>query len=94
MAIGMFADKKTKKLFEGRHVRSLGTDLVRRVHRALQQLNGAQRLSDMAVPPGRHLESLSGDRAGQHSVRVNAQWRICFRWADGDAYEVEFCDYH
>ena len=51
-------------------------------------------LADLLVPPGNHLEVLRGERAGQHSIRVNDQWRICFIWRDGDAYEVEFCDYH
>ena len=57
-------------------------------------LNSAQNLSDLRVPPGNHLEALRGDRAGEHSIRVNDQWRICFVWQDGDAHDVEIVDYH
>ncbi len=57
-------------------------------------LDTVTRLDDLRVPPGNRLEALKGDRAGQHAIRVNDQWRICFVWRDGDAYEVEFCDYH
>lgn len=57
-------------------------------------LDAAEQLSDLRVPPGNRLEKLSGDRAGEHSIRVNDQWRICFRWRDGDAYDVEITDYH
>jgi len=62
--------------------------------RKLVQLDAAERLEDLRVPPGNRLEALKGDRRGQQSIRVNDQWRICFRWADGDAYEVEIVDYH
>jgi proteic killer suppression protein len=57
-------------------------------------LNNAQSLADLRVPPGNRLESLRGDRAGQYSIRINEQWRICFEWRNGDAYEVEIVDYH
>ena len=57
-------------------------------------LDAAESLNDLRVPPGNRLEKLSGDRPGQHSIRINDQWRICFRWADGDAYDVEIVDYH
>jgi proteic killer suppression protein len=57
-------------------------------------LDAARRLDELRVPPGNRLERLSGDRAGQHSIRINDQWRVCFRWKDGDAYDVEICDYH
>ena len=57
-------------------------------------LNNAQSLSDLRVPPGNRLEALRGDRAGQHSIRINDQWRICFEWREGDAYDVEIVDYH
>jgi len=57
-------------------------------------LDTATRVEDLRVPPGNRLEALKGNRAGQHSIRVNDQWRICFRWHDGDAYDVEFVDYH
>jgi len=57
-------------------------------------LDAAQSLQDLRVPPGNRLEKLTGDRAGQHSIRINDQWRICFRWRDGNAYDVEITDYH
>jgi addiction module HigA family antidote len=62
--------------------------------RRLVQLDAAERLDDLRVPPGNRLEALKGDRRGQHSIRVNDQWRVCFRWSDGDVYEVEIVDYH
>jgi proteic killer suppression protein len=62
--------------------------------RKLLWLHAAKQLSDLAKPPGNRLEALRGDRAGQHSIRINDQWRLCFRWKDGDAYEVEIVDYH
>jgi proteic killer suppression protein len=62
--------------------------------RKLLQLDAADRLDDLRIPPGNRLEALKGDRKGQHSIRVNDQWRVCFRWDDGDAYEVEIVDYH
>ncbi len=62
--------------------------------RKLQQLHAATTLEFLRVPPGNRLESLSGDRAGQHSIRINAQWRVCFVWPDGHAHQVEIVDYH
>ena len=62
--------------------------------RKLAQLDAAERLDDLRVPPGNRLEALKGDRRGQHSIRVNDQWRVCFRWVDGDAHDVELVDYH
>ena len=62
--------------------------------RKLQMLDAATDLNDLRVPPGNRLEKLGGDRDGRHSIRVNDQWRLCFVWADGEAKEVEFCDYH
>ena len=68
---------------------------VRKVlYRRLQMLEAAHAIQDLAVPPGNRLEKLSGDRAGQYSIRVNRQWRLCFAWRNGEAVEVEFCDYH
>ena len=69
-------------------------DVQRMALRKLLILDAAESLSDLEVPPGNCLEKLKGDRSGQYSVRVNRQWRICFRWQDGDAYEVELVDYH
>lgn len=62
--------------------------------RKLRMLDAAMRLSDLRVPPGNRLERLRGDRVGQHSIRINDRWRICFRWQEGDAYDVEIVDYH
>ena len=62
--------------------------------RKLGLIDAAEQLEDLRVPPGNRLEKLKGDRAGQHSIRVNDQWRICFRWKDGNAYDVEIVDYH
>ncbi len=62
--------------------------------RKLVAIDAAERLDDLRVPPGNRLEKLHGDRAGQHSIRANDQWRICFRWQEGNAYEVEIVDYH
>lgn len=69
-------------------------DVAARAVRKLEQVNAATGVEDLAVPPGNRLHPLEGDRHGQYSISVNDQWRICFRFEDGDAYEVEFCDYH
>lgn len=91
--IRTFGDAATRRLFEvGSHRRF--RSVARVALRKLQQLNAARRLLDVASPPGNRLEGLKGDRKGQHSIRINDQWRICFRWHDGDAYEVEIVDYH
>ena len=68
--------------------------IERSAQRKLRQLDSAVVLQDMGSPPGNHLEALKGDRKGQHSIRINDQWRLCFRWHDGDAYDVEIVDYH
>jgi proteic killer suppression protein len=81
-------------VFERERAPKLALDVQRRAHRKLLLLNAAQRLDELRVPPGNRLERLAGDRAGQHSIRINDQWRICFRWKDGDAHDVEICDYH
>lgn len=83
----------TKALFEGRRVaRFANMDAV--ALRKLQQLHAATTLDFLRVPPGNRLEVLNGDRAGQHSIRVNSQWRVCFVWRDGHAHQVEIVDYH
>jgi len=81
-------------VFERERARKLPADVQRRAHRKLLLLDAAQRLDELRLPPGNRLERLAGDRAGQHSIRINDQWRICFRWKEGDAYDVEVCDYH
>lgn len=75
-------------------LRRLSADVQRVAQRKLAILHAAESLEDLRAPPGNRLERLSGDRGGQYSIRVNDQWRICFRWSDGDAYEVEIVDYH
>jgi len=92
--IRSFRDAQARKVFERERARKFGPDVQRRAHRELLLLNAVERLDDLRVPPGNRLERLAGDRAGQHSIRVNDQWRICFRWENGDAYDVEICDYH
>ena len=94
MVIRSFADRRTKALFEGIPIKGVAPDLARRTRMKLQQLDAATDLRFLRVPPGNRLEALKGDRAGQMSIRVNDQWRLCFRFQDGDAHEVEFVDYH
>ena len=92
--IRSFACKETKKIFDQERSGKLPADIQRRALRKLILLHAAHRLNDLRVPPGNRLEELSGNRKGQHSIRVNDQWRICFRWEDGDVYEVKIVDYH
>ena len=92
--IRSFHDADSRKVFDRERSRKLPPDLQRRAHRKLLLLDAARRLEELRVPPGNRLERLSGDRSGQHSIRINDQWRVCFRWKDGDAYEVEISDYH
>lgn len=91
--IKSFRSKETAKIFA--YERSLRFRSIERVAlRKLLQLHAATDLDSLASPPGNHLQALSGDRASQHSIRVNDQWRICFVWRDGDCYDVEIVDYH
>jgi proteic killer suppression protein len=92
--IRSFADKETAAIFSGRAVRKLPHQIQARARAKLLLVDAAKRLSDLAVPPSNHLEALGGDRKGQHSIRINKQWRICFKWREGDAWEVEITDYH
>ncbi len=79
----------------GRQIsRRLPHNIQQRAYQKLVMLDAALALDDLRVPPGNRLEALRGDRAGQHSIRINQQWRICFTWQDGDAYDVEITDYH
>jgi proteic killer suppression protein len=94
MAIRSFRDKVAAALFLGLPVKGLPHDLRKRARTKLAILNRAMVLDDLRVPPGNRLEALSGNRRGQHSVRINGQWRICFRWENGGAEDVEICDYH
>jgi proteic killer suppression protein len=88
-----FRDRDTQRLFNDQPVRRFGA-IERQARRKLLLLNQARSLTDLRVPPGNRLELLHGDRKGQHSIRINDQWRICFRWNDGDAFDVEIADYH
>lgn len=92
--IKTFADKQTQQLYVNGKAKRVPSDVIGRAVRKLEQVNAAVRVEDLRVPPGNRLHSLEGDRQGQHSISVNDQWRICFRFEDGDAYDVEFCDYH
>jgi toxin HigB-1 len=92
--IKSFANNLTEALFKGEFMKGMPNDVRRVAKRKLKQIDAAAELDFLRVPPGNHLEALKDDRAGQHSIRVNDQWRICFVWKEGDAYDVEFCDYH
>lgn len=92
--IQSFADKVTVAVFSGLEVRRLPRALQEAARRKLKLIDAAGSLDDLRVPPGNRLEALRGDRRGQWSIRINDQWRICFRWEGGDAFEVEIVDYH
>lgn len=92
--ISSFADRDTEAVWRREFVRRLGPDVQRAAYRKLMLLHGARRIDDLRNPPGNRLEALRGDRAGQFSIRVNDQWRICFRWLDDAAHDVELTDYH
>jgi toxin HigB-1 len=89
-----FRDKDTEAVWERRRSRRLDAVTQRAAWRKLAMIDAAEVLGDLGVPPGNRLEKLAGNRAGQHSVRVNRQWRICFRWSEGGAEDVEIVDYH
>lgn len=91
--IRSLASKDTEELFYDHAVRRFRS-FERAARRKLLYLHRARKLDDLRVPPGNRLEALRGDRKGQHSVRINDRWRICFRWSKGDAYDVEIVDYH
>ncbi|XQA76121.1 type II toxin-antitoxin system RelE/ParE family toxin [Xanthomonas sacchari] len=89
-----FIDKEAEKIWHGERSRRLPADIQPVARRKLRMLNAAASLEDLRVPPANRLEALKGDRRGQHSIRINDQWRICFRWQDGDVTEVAIVDYH
>jgi len=91
--IRSFYDRDTEALFNDQDIPRFRS-IERAARRKLLYLHQARRLGDLRVPPGNRLEALKGIRKGQHSIRINDQWRICFRWSDGDAVEVEIVDYH
>ena len=92
--IRSFRDKEAAKLFKRQRSSKLPDMLQRVALRKLRVLNRAESLNDLTVPPANRLEKLKGDRLGQHSIRINNQWRICFKWHDRDAHQVEIVDYH
>ena len=89
-----FKGKDTEKVFRRDYGKRFSVAVQRAALRKLLILDAAEKLNDLLIPPGNRLESLSGDREGQHSIRINDQWRICFRWTGSDAEEVEITDYH
>ena len=92
--IRSFADSQTEELYVTGRSRRLPPEIAKRAVRRLEQLNAATGLADLKVPPSNRLHELGRDRQGQYSISVNDQWRICFRFEDGDAFDVEVCDYH
>lgn len=92
--IETFADQRTRDLFTTGRAKGFPSDVATRAARKLEYVHLATRLDDLKVPPGNSLHALKDDRKGQQSISVNDQWRICFRFLDGDAYDVEICDYH
>jgi proteic killer suppression protein len=92
--IRSFVDKRTAAVWADRTPKGFPSDLARSARRKLRMVAAASQIADLRSPPGNHLEALAGDRTGQHSIRVNDQWRVCFVWRGGDAYDVEIVDYH
>jgi proteic killer suppression protein len=92
--IRTFKDSETEKIFNRERSRKLPHEIQQAALRKLRMINRSSTLNDLRVPPGNQLEKLRGERLGQHSIRINDQWRICFVWENGDAYDVEIVDYH
>ena len=92
--IKSFKDKRTAAVAAGETPKGFPTDILRTAQRKLEALRAAVTLEDLRVPPGNRLEALSGDRAGQHSIRINDQWRVCFVWEVDGAHDIEIVDYH
>ena len=92
--IQSFVDREAERIWDGRVSRRLPAAIQSVVRRKLRMLNNAQDLQDLKAPPGNRLEALKGERKGQHSIRINDQWRVCFKWKDRHAHEVEIVDYH
>ena len=89
-----FTDVDSERLFNTGKSKKFPPDIIKRTVKRLTQLDAATRLEDLRMPPSNHLEALSGKRAGQHSIRINDQWRLCFRFKNGEAFDVEIADYH
>jgi proteic killer suppression protein len=92
--IKSFRNAAAEAAWARRFIKGVPNDILKVANRKLIQIHNARSLDDLRAPPGNRLEALTKDRRGQHSVRINDQWRICFRWRDGDAYDVEIVDYH
>ena len=92
--IKSFRDKETEKIFKRYFSRKLPQNIQNIARKKLIILDAVTEIDDLRIPPGNKLEALKGDRKGQHSIRINDQWHICFRWKDGDSYAVEITDYH
>ena len=92
--IRTFKSKDTQRIFRGEFVKGFDGQIQQRAREKLKYLDSAVDLRDLMIPPSNQLEALKGDRKGQYSIRINKQWRICFKWADGDAFELEIVDYH
>jgi len=92
--IKSFRKKETEKIWQGQRSRRLPGDIQQVARRKMRMLNNARALNDLRIPPANRLEALHGHRVGQHSIRINDQWRVCFVWDQGDAFDVEIVDYH
>jgi proteic killer suppression protein len=92
--IKSFRSKETEKIFSRERSRKLPNEIQQIALRKLRMVNNAATIKDLRIPPANRLQKLTGDRAGQYSIRINDQWRICFEWRGGDAYHVEITDYH
>ena len=92
--IRSFKNKDTGAVFAGELVKGLDGQIQQRAREKLKYLDSAADLRDLMIPPSNQLEALKGDREGQYSIRINKQWRLCFKWKDGDAFDAEIVDYH
>jgi toxin HigB-1 len=92
--IKSFRDKETERVWRREYSKRLPRDMQERALMKLQQLNAAGELKDLSIPSSNQLEALKGDRKGEHSIRINKKWRICFRWSAANAFDVEIVDYH
>ena len=92
--IRSFKNRDTQEIFQGRFVKGVDGQIQQRTREKLKYLDSAADLLDLLIPPSNLLEVMKGDRKGQHSIRINKQWRLCFKWKDGDAFDVEVVDYH
>ena len=92
--IKSFRNAAAEAAWQRRFIKGVPDEILKIANRKLTQIQNALDLNDLRIPPGNRLEALSGSRKGQHSMRINDQWRVCFRWQDGDAHDVEIVDYH